>query len=503
MRSSRQAVPEQRVTDPLLSAVTELADISVTALSDDAVLEAMRDLEKARRMLDSFGHQLIVRATEGGLPARTGAGTTKKLLIQTLRISHADAGARIAAATTLGVWHDIPGDAMEPRHPATAAAQAEGDISVDHAREIAKVLKRVPGSVANADFEAAEQILATAARAVMPEDLTNIGRDILARLDPDGTLTDDTDRQRRRSLRIGKQRPDGMSPISGEITPTLRALLDPVVAKLGRPGMNNPDDPESPTGTSEHVDRELLDAAAKRDTRSAGQRTHDALLTLLSPGTDPADLGSHRGLPVAAILTISIDDIENASGVATTATGGTVPISEALALAERALPWLVVFDHAGVPLHLGRTKRLATPAQRLALIATLRGCTRPGCDAPASLCAVHHVTDWTKNGPTNIPNETLACDRCHALIHDGPGGWKTITLDHTSSHPGRTAWIAPPHIDPTATPRINHRHHATELLTETLTHIHKTRTRMHQQRRLHPQRQPTPPLAPGAAPPAA
>ncbi|WP_194820005.1 HNH endonuclease signature motif containing protein [Nocardia sp. XZ_19_385] len=483
MRSTSPVVPVQRVTDPLLTAATNLGDTTVTLLSDEAVLEAIRELERARRVLDSFAHKLIVRATEGGLPARTGAGTTKKLLIQTLRISHADAAARIAAAAALGVWHDIPGEDVEPRHPATAAAQAEGEISTDHAREIAKVLKRVPGSITNTDFEAAEHILATAARAVTPEDVTNIGRDILARLDPDGSLTDDTDRQRQRSLRIGKQRADGMSPISGDITPTLRALLDPVLAKLGRPGMNNPDDPDSPSGNIEHIDREVLDAAAKRDTRSAAQRTHDALVALLSPGTDPANLGTHRGLPVSTILSISIEDIENAAGVATTATGGTVPIGEALRLAERALPWLMVFDHAGVPLHLGRTKRLASAGQRLALIAALRGCTRPGCDAPASLCAVHHVTDWNKDGNTDIDNETLACDRCHALVHDGPGGWKTVVLSNDSDYPGRTGWIAPSHIDPTQTPQVNHRHHASELLAETLARIHDHRERDREQRR--------------------
>ncbi|WP_349292415.1 HNH endonuclease signature motif containing protein [Nocardia cyriacigeorgica] len=235
-------------------------------------------------------------------------------------------------------------------------------------------------------------------------------------------------------------------------------------------GAPNDSPPEPPDST--WIDPTALSEAAARDHRSTAQRNHDALKAILSSGIIAEHLGAHRGLPVSTILTISIDDIERAAGVATTATGGTVPLADALTLAQRSQPWLAVFDHNGLPLHLGRTKRLASAAQRLALIAALKGCSRPGCDAPASLSAVHHVLDYRKNGATDIDNLTLACDACHALIHDGPGGWKTCTEGPHSPYTGRTAWIAPPHIDPHQTPRINHRHHAGELLAETLTRNH-------------------------------
>ncbi|MEV6560812.1 DUF222 domain-containing protein [Nocardia sp. NPDC051756] len=467
---SSSEVPQERVADPLLAAATDLLDAPLTPLPDDQLLELMRDMEKATRILAAVGHRLLCEASERGLPSRTGAGTLKKLLMQTLRLSHAEAASRVAATRVLGVRRDVTGAVRPPELANTAAGQAAGDISADHARRVAAVMNRVPGGVSNPEYEAAEQVLADFARTGSPDDIGKVGEAILAHLDPDGKLSDDTDRARMRGIRIGSQRSDGMSPISGEITPTLRALLDPVVAKLGRPGMNNPDDPASPCGDSEYVDRDELAAAAGRDVRSAAQRTHDAVQALLEHCVVPEKLGSHRGLPVSTILTMSVADVEKASGVATTATGGTVPMAEALKLAEEAQPFLAVFDNDGLPLHFGRSKRLATAAQRLALIATLRGCTRPGCDAPASMCAAHHVTDWNSGGPTDIDNETLACDRCHAMIHNGPGGWKTVVLGPDSKYPGRTGWIAPPHIDPTGTPRVNHRHHPRELLVETMEH---------------------------------
>lgn len=566
---SNGGMEQQASTGALHATVGALHEQPLTSLSDDEVITAMREVEQCVRMLTSVQHRLLVEATERSLPARHGAKSMKNFLMQTLRLASADAGARVQQAAWVATFHDMAGEPVPPRLPHTAQALAGGEISTDHARGIATVINRVPRGATNTDHEAAEQILADFARTGSPDDISTVGDRILAHLDPDGRLTTDTDRARVRGIMIGRQRPDGMSPIRGDIDPQLRALLDPLLATYARPGMCNPDDPHSPLANphgavSNHpappsdsmqsdlmsdssrpvpgcdpsgtvlpqhpetlsspnqmsvstgplvepnepspastrpnlhapqsgsevlggsppdhleIDRAILAEAAARDHRSTAQRNHDALKTLLTTGIITERLATHRGLPVTTVLTMTVDDLEQNSGVATTATGGTIPISDALPLAERSQPWLAVFDHAGRPLHLGRTKRLASRDQRLALIATLKGCTRPGCAAPASLCAVHHVLDYRKHGTTDITNLTLACDSCHALVHDGPGGWKTRTQPAGAPYAGRTAWIAPPHIDPTQTPRINHRHHAAELLAEAVSGIHLRNERLHE-----------------------
>src|SRR5699024_2787858 len=81
---------------------------------------------------------------------------------------------------------------------------------------------------------------------VHPEDITVAGIALLARLDPDGSLPDERDRTARRSLRVGPQGADLMSSLRGDLHPTTRAKLDAILAKWARPGMNNPDDPDSP-----------------------------------------------------------------------------------------------------------------------------------------------------------------------------------------------------------------------------------------------------------------
>ncbi|WP_238072097.1 HNH endonuclease [Rhodococcus zopfii] len=51
---------------------------------------------------------------------------------------------------------------------------------------------------------------------------------------------------------------------------------------------------------------------------------------------------------------------------------------------------------------------------------------------------MHHITEWKADGPTDISNEDLACDACHALVHEGPGGWQTRVAPTESEYPGRT-----------------------------------------------------------------
>ncbi|MGK2901326.1 MAG: DUF222 domain-containing protein, partial [Mycobacterium sp.] len=69
-------------------------------------------------------------------------------------------------------------------------------------------------------------------------------------------------------------------------------------------------------------------------------------------------------------------------------------------LAEHAHHYLVVYrEHTAEPLYLGRSKRLATKAQRLLLYQSDRGCTRPGCTHAAYLRTLLDV--WARPGINN------------------------------------------------------------------------------------------------------
>jgi hypothetical protein len=85
-----------------------------------------------------------------------------------------------------------------------------------------------------------------------------------------------------------------------------------------------------------------------------------------------------------------------------------------------------VLDGDGEVLDVGRAKRLATPAQRRALLSMYTTCAWPDCRVPIDRCEIHHPDDWLHGGPTNLDNLVPACPGHHHLIHDG--NW-TLTLE--------------------------------------------------------------------------
>ncbi len=98
----------------------------------------------------------------------------------------------------------------------------------------------------------------------------------------------------------------------------------------------------------------------------------------------------------------------------------------------------LVVDSAGLPLHLGRSRRTFSRAQRRALAARHRRCAYPDCDVAYARCELHHLRHWDDAGRTDIDNAVPLCRWHHHLVHEA--GW-TITADPN----GIWAWHPPPH----------------------------------------------------------
>jgi hypothetical protein len=89
----------------------------------------------------------------------------------------------------------------------------------------------------------------------------------------------------------------------------------------------------------------------------------------------------------------------------------------------------------GAVLDLGRTVRLATPAQRRAITARDGQCLIPGCHTPVALCDLHHVRHWADGGPTDLQNLAPVCPRHHTAVHADE--WTIIVRDGLP-------WVIPP-----------------------------------------------------------
>jgi Domain of unknown function (DUF222) len=400
----------------------------------------------------SVDHQIINRLAAEADPKALGGTSLADVLSTRLRISKGEATKRIKQAELLGPQQTLTGEPLAPKLANTAAAQARGEIGPEHVRIIEKFFADLPGHIDGQTREQAESDLARIASGLGPTQFRAAAERLAFLLNQDGDLPDDADQARRRYLTIDKQGADGMRRCHGLLDPETCATIEAVFAKLAAPGMCNPDD-KTPC-----VDGEPGEEATHRDMRSQGQRNHDALKAMGRSVLASGELGHHNGLPATIIVSTTLQDLQSAAGVGVTAGGTLLPMRDVIKQASQAHHYLVIYDkHTREPLYCGRAKRFATRGQRIVLHALERGCTRPGCTAPAYWCQVHHVEGWVAaDGKTNINELTLACGPDNRLVEEG--GWTT-----RKRKDGRTEWIPPPHLD-TGQSRTNDYHHPEKYL---------------------------------------
>jgi hypothetical protein len=444
--SSREEIAD--VFDALEAGYKRALDLTFDVLTTPERLRVLERCEQMRRWQPAVEHALINQLAEQADPTELG-GKLPSALADRLRISRAEASRRIHEAGDLGQRRALNGEPLEPVLPATAEAQRNGELGAGHVAVIRSFWHRLPDFVDIETRAKAEAQLARLAGEHRPDELAKLADKLTDCLNPDGDFTD-VDRAKRRGLTIGKQDLDGMSPISGYLTPEARATIDAVFAKLAAPGMcNSADDEPCVSGTPSQ-------AAIQGDTRSAGQRNHDALLAAARALLASGELGQHNGLPASIIVTTTLQELEAGAGKALTGGGTLLPMSDVIRLATHAHHYLAIFD-GGKALALYHTKRLASPAQRIVLYAKDRGCSFPGCSVPGYLCEVHHCNRYATNPVTDVNDLTFGCGPNHKLAEQG---WATRKNSH-----GHTEWIPPPHLDH-GQPRVNTFHHPEKLLRE-------------------------------------
>ena len=440
----------QAVLDRYEAACTELAGLSFEALTGREALTVLARRESLSRSAAAVEHRLISQLTSASTPGELGATKWAAVLAERLRISATEARRRLDDAADLGPRRSLTGEPLEPKLPTVAAGVAAGTVGPDHVKTMRWFMANIPAHVDLDTRIRAEQKLGLLAARELPEAFHQAAKKLLYLLDQDGQFCD-ADRQRRRNVTMGKQGPDGMTRFTADLTPDARAVWEAVFAKLATPGMCNPAD-ESP-----RVDAEPTEDAEKSDQRTHGQRHHDAFLTAGRALLASGKLGDLNGLPVTVIASTTVQELESAAGQAVTAGGTLLPMSDLIRMASHAIHYLVIYDGNGKVLHLGRTRRFASPAQRIALHHRDRGCTRPGCTAPGYRCQAHHAEcDWADDGLTDVDDLALACGPCNRLVKKG--GWRT-----RKRKDGRVEWIPPPDLD-TGQSRVNNFHHPEQLL---------------------------------------
>jgi hypothetical protein len=423
-----------------------LCALSFDVFTTPERMRALERLERVCRRLRAPQHELINQVSAQASEEELG-GKLHSALADRLRITKAEAGRRINEAADLGERRALTGELLAPQLSATAAAERDGLIGDGHVQVIRRFFAHLPIEIDVFTRQAADADLAGKAVKYRPDELAKYAQRIMDWLSPDGEFSDQQ-RARKRGIILGAQEFDGMARISGLVTPELRAAIEAMLAKLAAPGTCNPED-DTPV-----VDAAPDEDAVRRDSRSEAQRNHDGLLAGLRGLFASGELGQHNGLPVSIVVTTTLKDLEAAAGKGLTGGGTLVPMSDVIRWAGHAHHYLAIFDN-GRSLALYHTKRLASPAQRIMLYARDRGCTRPGCDAPAYHSQVHHVRGWAATRRTEINDLALACGPDNRLAEKG---WTTRTNAR-----GETEWIPPPHLD-RGQARTNTFHHPERFL---------------------------------------
>ena len=336
--------------------------VDVEGLRDEGLSLRLSEIGRAESRLAAMKAQVLAEVGR-----RHSNAVAQRLARDELRSSKREAKRDVESAVQLA------------QLPATSEALESGEIPQGHARLIAR---------ASGESDIDEALLVKAANEQPFEEFVQtVRRHQQDCSDDDGQTI--LDRQRkRRSARIFESPETGMFVLSGQFDQiTGTRIATALTAK----------------------ERELWHREDPNARRTPQQRMADALAELVC---EPGD-GKTQGTNLLVIA--DYDVIKKELINARLADGSPIPIGELRLLARDADILPSIFDAKTQNMWLGRQRRTASEAQRVALMARDEGCVC--CKANPLWCKAHHIIWWSKNGPTDLDNLLLVCDDCHKKIH--------------------------------------------------------------------------------------
>ena len=427
-----------------------LAAVDLDTVPTGLLGAQIADLDRAEARLAAQKARRVAAFDARGGAELHGSPTTAAWLRARTRAGHRDAATLVRTARQLRAL------------PAVAAALAAGEVSWAHTTTIATALSDTHTRLDAAAAAAVETALTDLAREDTVDTCRTAVRHLATRLDPDGTLAREERAFTRRHLSTAVG-PGGLVHLRGLLDPEGGEILRTALAALTPPPVPGDDRTHAQAQADGLVD--LCTGALRGDTlpTTAGRRPQvtltvdlptlrgeaaraglDLPAALLSPAREPAPAAAPAREPAPAAAPAAAPARGPAAARALL-TGGaslpwTGPVHPATArrIACDADLTRLLLDPHGEPLHLGRTHRFATPAQRRVLDTRDRGCIADGCHRPPQWCDAHHITHWADGGHTDIDDMVLLCRYHHRHTHEA--GW-TITRDHH----GRYRLTPPPH----------------------------------------------------------
>lgn len=370
------------------AALHRLGDnVDPAAATDDALLSAALQMERARRALDAASTRIL-----GELDAR---GTTDfEVGMRTPRwLAHHAGTAGSTASARVKVGRALRGPLAD-----VAPLLDRGEISFDHAKALADACNpRIADR-----FGPVALVFAQNCSGVVFEQWRAELNAAVRLLDDDGAHDPSEDLSRNRLTKADTI--DELYVLKAQIVGAdgllVHQTIDAVADELFRAMCADED-------------------RAAQDLRAPARRTVEALaLVEICRRAMAVDLDGTR----APLTDVTL--VVNAEQPVTAHTPQGVRLQDGttrrLLCDSRLHP--VVVDSLGAPLDMGRSARLARPAQRRAMALRDGGCVFPGCALPASWCDAHHLDRWEQGGRTDVARMASLCRHHHGVVHRS--GWQ-------------------------------------------------------------------------------
>ncbi|GGI45872.1 5-methylcytosine-specific restriction protein A [Agromyces flavus] len=418
------------------------AQVEVAQMSDAGLVRVTDALARVRRdaeaLLARVAAEVSTRSSaerpEGNLARAQGFHNPVRLIAASTGASRGEAAKLIAVGTATAERQTFDGARLPSRHPHVAAALASALIGIDAASTITSMLERVRVRADPGLADAAEAALVDLAARVPLDLLTRGVREAEARLDRDGVEPREEQLRDERSLTM-REDSSGMVHLHARLDPETAAPIKAAIEAIVSDALRRREPASGPGPVVE-------------DHRSIPQVQADALAAIARHA-----LGCEQTLaPLAkATVVVRLDYDTLVEGLGHARIDGIdQPISATTARRLSADAELIptVMGGDGVPLDLGRSARLFTRAQRIALAERDGGCA--SCGQNIAYVDAHHIRWWERDiGPTDLSNGVMLCSFCHQRIHRD--GWEVCA---TRSE----VWFTPPpHVDPAQTPRLGGR----------------------------------------------
>ena len=388
------AHPIVRFLDAVERELDELVDAPTWSLDASDTTQVVGRLAALEARLDELEARAVRHAETLEVPAAAGTRSTSAWLARLTHVTRPEAARKVRLATALA------------GHEQTREAMARGEVHAEQALVIDRAVDDL-GEEHAQHRDLAEKHLIAQAADFDAHALSTLGRRILETIDPDRAdehearlLEAQEARARKRTAMRLWDNGEGLTHGQFTIPVAQGSMLRKMLHGLSAP---------------KHV-RATEGAGSYHHEKPTPEKLGQAFCSLLEryPRDQLPQLG---GLTASIVVTADHVTLSGAHKAAHLDTGVAISPGQLRRWACEARLYPAILDTKSHVLDLGRSTRLHTEAQRLALIVEQKTCQHPGCDVLGAFCHVHHTDPWSHGGPTDTTRAALLCPFHHHQAH--------------------------------------------------------------------------------------